>query len=91
MGSLNSLTASGGYDHNFVTGSERITGGLRGAADTYDFTVRGAHDLSTGASSVVGDFGKTFDRGRVSAFVEQQFGGPNGSSTAAGILFSISF
>lgn len=91
VGSLNSLTASGGYDHNFVTGSERITGGLRGAADTYDFTVRGAHDLSTGASSVAGDFGKTFDRGRVSAFVEQQFGGPNGSSTAAGILFSISF
>jgi hypothetical protein len=91
VGSLNSLTATGGYDRNFVTGSERITGGLSGAADTYNFSVRGAHDLSNGASSVVGDFGKTFDRGRVSAFVEQSFGGPNGSSTAAGILFSISF
>ncbi|MBW2524306.1 MAG: hypothetical protein JRI23_09035 [Deltaproteobacteria bacterium] len=91
VGDLNTLTATGGYDKNFVTGSERITGGLRGAADTYNFSVRGAHDLSTGASSVIGDFGKDFEHGRVSAFVEQSFGGPNGSSTAAGILFSISF
>lgn len=92
VGSLDRLTATGGYDKNFVTGSERITGGLTGVADTYNFSVRGAHDLSTGASSVIGDFGKDFDNGgRVSAFVEQQFGGPSGSSTAAGILFSISF
>lgn len=91
VGSLNSLTATGGYDRNFATGSERITGGLSGVADTYNFSVRGAHDLSNGASSVAGDFGKDFGRGRVSAFVEQQFGGPNGSSTAAGILFSLSF
>lgn len=92
VGSLNSLTATGGYERNFVTGSERITGGVKGVADAYNFSVRGAHDLSTGGSSIIGDFGRNIgDSGRVSAFVEQQFGGPSGSSTAAGILFSIRF
>ncbi len=91
VGSLDRLTLTGGYERNLVTDSERITGGVKGVAKTWDFSVRGAHDLSSGGSSVIGDFGKQVGPGRLSGFVEQQFGGPNGSDTRAGILFSIRF
>jgi hypothetical protein len=91
VGSLDRLTLTGAYERNLLTDSERITGGVKGVAKTWDFSVRGAHDLSNGGSSVVGDFGKQIGAGRLSGFVEQQFGGPNGSDTRAGVLFSIRF
>ena len=91
VGSLDRLTLTGGYERDLVTDSERITGGVKGVAKTWDFSVRGAHDLSSGGSSVIGDFGKQIGPGRLSGFVEQQFGGPNGSDTRAGILFSVRF
>ncbi|MBW2453949.1 MAG: hypothetical protein JRI68_05550 [Deltaproteobacteria bacterium] len=91
VGPLDRLSVMGGYERNLVTDSERITGGVKGVAKTWDFSVRGAHDLQSGGSSVIGDFGKQVGPGRLSGFVEQQFGGPSGSDTRAGILFSISF
>jgi len=92
VGPMDRLSVMGGYERNLVTDSERITGGVKGVAETWDFSVRGAHDLRSGGSSVIGDFGKRIgDSGRLSGFVEQTFGGPTGSDTRAGVMFSISF
>ena len=91
VGSLDKLTLAGGYDRNLVTGSEEITGGLRGVARTYDFNVRGSHELSNGSSSVMADVGMDVGGGRLSAFADHSWGGPRGSDTKAGVMFTIRF
>ena len=92
VGPVDQLTASSAYQRDLVTNSETLTGGIVGKSGTLDFSLSGQHDFVSGSSKLVGDVGKKIgDSGRLSAFVEQEIGGPKGSDTRAGVLFSIRF
>jgi hypothetical protein len=85
------LTATAGYQRDLVTNSELLTGGISGKSGAWNYSASGSHDFTGGTTKLIGDVGrKVGDNGRLSGFVEQQWG-PAGSDTRAGILFTLSF